>query len=195
MDEGSDPKITSDKYSLHSCDLNDLNNLRQVLKEAKLDPEAPTLILSECVLVYLEPEAVRGVIECMSGTFPRSVFMDYEMFNPSTSFGQMMVKNFKERGVPLVSIDNFRNLDEIQEMYVEGGYQTCEARDVQTIFTQYLPKQELQRIRKLEWLDELEQIALIQSHYFISIARQSRTGPGEDPEPWFEELGLGAISK
>ena len=189
-ESGSNPKITSDKYSLRSCDLNNIESLGKILQEEGLDPEAPTLVISECVMIYLEPEAVQEMINFVSKTFKQSIFMDYEMFNPTSNFGKMMVKNFKERGVPLVSIDNFRTLPEIEKMYTQGGFDSCRAIDMHTIFTQFLPKSELMRIRKLEWLDEIEEIALIQSHYFISIAKKN----GLDSENWFKELGFESLS-
>ena len=186
----SNPKITSDKYSLRSCDLNNIESLAKILQEEGLDPEAPTLVISECVMVYLEPETVREMINFVSKTFKQSIFMDYEMFNPTSNFGKMMLKNFKERGVPLVSIDNFRTLPEIEKMYKQEGFDSCKAIDMHSIFTQYLPKSELQRIRKLEWLDEIEEIALIQSHYFISIAKKNDLDSGD----WFKEIGFQSLS-
>lgn len=196
MDDGPDPKISSDKYSMRSCDLNDLESFRKVLQEEGLDPQAPTLIISECVMVYLEPSSVRGLITFMADTFSQSVFMDYEMFNPFSNFGKIMIKNFKERGVPLVGIDNFKSLPEIQQMYTDCGFDSCRAVDMHTIFTQLLPKHEIQRIRKLEWLDELEEIALIQSHYFISIAKRREVPLGaEQDTDWFDRLGFDSLSE
>ena len=195
-EEGSDPRVRSKQYSLRSCDLNDLESFQRVLQEEDIDPSAPTLVVSECVMVYLEPEAVRGLLGFVAGRFAQAVFVDYEMFNPFSSFGKMMVKNFKERGVPLVGIDNFGSLPQIEQMYLDGGFDTCKAVDMHTIFTQYLPQQEIQRIRKLEWLDELEEISLIQSHYFISIAKR-RTHPlaPQQPPDWFDQLGFGSLSQ
>ena len=45
---------------------------------AGVDAAAPTLLLSECVLVYLEPEDSCAVIAWAARTFPRSVFVTYE---------------------------------------------------------------------------------------------------------------------
>ena len=91
----SNPKISSEKYSLRSCDLNNIKSLDTILKEEGLDPEAPTLVISECVMVYLEPESVKELIKFISNKFKMTIFMDYEMFNPMSNFGKMMVKNFK----------------------------------------------------------------------------------------------------
>lgn len=195
IDDGADPRVSSDQYSLRACDLNDLAAFRRVLEEEGLDPGAPTLVVSECVMVYLEPASVTGLIGFVASTFAQAIFVDYEMFNPSSSFGKMMVRNFKERGVPLVSIDRFRSLPEIEQMYTACGFDSCAAEDMHSIFTQRLPKKELQRIRKLEWLDELEEIALIQSHYFISIAKRRPAPPGAEQAPdWFDRLGFASLS-
>lgn len=148
-------------------------------------------------MVYLDPEAVEDVVSYMSNTFEENIFMDYEMFNPTSNFGKMMVQNFKNRGVPLVSISNFMTLPKIEQMYTDAGYAECRAVDMQRIFMEYIPMQEHQRIRKLEWLDELEEIALIQSHYFVSIARKRKKGleDSDDETQWMDEIGFECLSK
>ena len=48
-------RIVTDAYCLLPADLRDLGQLEAALEAAGLDREAPTLVLSECVLVYLQP--------------------------------------------------------------------------------------------------------------------------------------------
>lgn len=43
-----------------------------------LDVSVPTLFLSECVLVYLEPEESGAVIAWAGATFPSAAFLTYE---------------------------------------------------------------------------------------------------------------------
>lgn len=48
--------MVADRYCLLPADLRDIAQLAAALEAAGLDPEAPTLVLSECVLVYLQPQ-------------------------------------------------------------------------------------------------------------------------------------------
>lgn len=54
-----------------------------------------TLILTECVLVYLESKSVKTLKQELANYFSDVVLLDYEMFNASDAFGQVMVRNFE----------------------------------------------------------------------------------------------------
>ena len=47
-------RILSERYSLLPVDLRDPEALLRELRAAGLDPLLPTLVLAECVLVYME---------------------------------------------------------------------------------------------------------------------------------------------
>jgi hypothetical protein len=50
-------------YALLAGDLADTQGLEKTLGEAGMDWELPTLLIAECVLVYMETEASRALIE------------------------------------------------------------------------------------------------------------------------------------
>lgn len=54
-----------------------------------------TIVLTECVLVYLEPESVPQIKAEIGAYFSEVAFIDYEMFNASDAFGKVMVRNFE----------------------------------------------------------------------------------------------------
>jgi tRNA wybutosine-synthesizing protein 4 len=59
----------------------------------------PTLFLSECVLVYIEPEESGAVIRWAAQSFPAAAFLTYEQILPHDAFGQMMVRHLEVRWV------------------------------------------------------------------------------------------------
>ena len=65
-------------YRLVTADLRDISGLRARVTAAGVDPSVPTLLLSECVLVYLEPEDSCAVIAWAARHFTSSVFVTYE---------------------------------------------------------------------------------------------------------------------
>jgi O-methyltransferase involved in polyketide biosynthesis len=77
------------------------------LGAAGIDPNTATLFLSECVLVYLEPEESCALIAWAARAFPRSVFATYEQIRPHDSFGQVMARNLAERGYSLRGLAAF----------------------------------------------------------------------------------------
>lgn len=48
--------MLTQRYCLLPADLRDLSQLEAALEAAGLDAAAPTLVVSECVLVYLQPQ-------------------------------------------------------------------------------------------------------------------------------------------
>jgi len=54
-------RILSQPYSLLPVDLRDAEALRRELRAAGFDPQLPTLVLAECVLVYMEVRRGRTV--------------------------------------------------------------------------------------------------------------------------------------
>ena len=49
-------RVLTDRYCLLPVDLREPGQLAAALEAAGLDPAAPTYVLSECVLVYLQPQ-------------------------------------------------------------------------------------------------------------------------------------------
>ena len=83
-------RILSQPYSLLPVDLRDAEALRRELRAAGFDPQLPTLVLAECVLVYMEVRRCRTVgpgtalpclmLRCQS---PRSVLKCARSWLPS----------------------------------------------------------------------------------------------------------------
>ena len=62
---------------------------------AGIDINKPTLFLSECVLIYIEAEESKELIQWVGNTFNTSVFVTYEQIRPDDSFGRIMIKNLQ----------------------------------------------------------------------------------------------------
>nr|XP_043627642.1 leucine carboxyl methyltransferase 1 homolog isoform X2 [Erigeron canadensis] len=61
-------------------------------------------ICRECVLMYLDPESSRAIVEWASKTFSTSIFFLYEQILPYDAFGQQMMRNMESRGCGLLGI-------------------------------------------------------------------------------------------
>lgn len=69
--------LTSERYALLPVDLRTPGALDQI--GALLDPHAPTLVISECVFCYMEPEASRDVLSWFGSRFENVASVVYEM--------------------------------------------------------------------------------------------------------------------
>lgn len=97
----SGPSLTSSTYAIRDVDL---RNFKSVFPgflsasgngQALLDPSLPTLLLAECVLVYMDQSQSDALIEWFSDTFNVVGAIVYEMFGLDDSFGRVMKENLK----------------------------------------------------------------------------------------------------
>ena len=60
------------------------------------DRDAPTLVITECVLIYLKPEDTKNILGFVKD-FIRgdAAILNYEMINPSDPFGKVMLENLE----------------------------------------------------------------------------------------------------
>ena len=71
-------KILTERYSLLPVDLRDLTALQSSLQDAGFQPSMPTYILSECVLVYMEPHESTALLRHLGQQLPSAVCVVYE---------------------------------------------------------------------------------------------------------------------
>ena len=74
-------------------DLTDCASLEAYLQDSPLSCNAPTLFLSECVLIYIKPDLVNPSLQCLQKAFPNNVMVVYEQIRPNDPFGAMMIQN------------------------------------------------------------------------------------------------------
>ena len=91
-------------YRLLPVDLNDVAQLERALAQAGWTPAQPTLVLAECVLVYMVPEASRALVDFFGKACTRAVLVAYEMVGPDDPFGRTMLQNLRRRGCPLLGL-------------------------------------------------------------------------------------------
>ena len=171
-------------YHIHPVDL---RSLRRTSEPAKLDEkrfstwgistDVPTLILSECCLIYLPPDDADSVLsyltEAFSTTTPIAVVI-YEPIRPNDAFGRTMVSNLTARGIHLQTLHAHDTLAAqrkrlrdhgIGEPAADGG---AEAADVDFLWERWIEERERERVERLEWMDEVEEWKLLARHYAVA---------------------------
>ncbi|BGP18664.1 hypothetical protein JCM10213_002908 [Rhodosporidiobolus nylandii] len=185
---GSDVKIelggqglTSSLYALLPGDLRMLDALTSLLLAPPpsnpsgppiLDPSLPTLLLVECVLVYLEPDITQGLLSWFSETFDGakgSAVVSYDPFGLEDSFGQVMKRNLAARNLLLPGAGSTPTLASLVErLQAAGASGECGSLSVKDIREGCVPREEAERVAKIEQIDEVEELNLVLEHYAVT---------------------------
>ncbi|KAI0696686.1 leucine carboxyl methyltransferase [Cerioporus squamosus] len=135
-------------------------------------PSLPTLLLFECVLVYMSPEASRSLLQWFTDYFAVGPgvlgCIVYEMFALEDSFGKVMVNNLKARNVTLPGAKPYPTFDTLPNRFLQHGWDVARALTLKDIRREYIDPNELERISQLEMLDEIEELELVLAHYAIT---------------------------
>ncbi|XP_077357755.1 leucine carboxyl methyltransferase 1 isoform X1 [Festucalex cinctus] len=169
--------LDSDRYCIIGADLRDTSALDEKLKKVHLNPELPTLLLSECVLVYMTPAQSGNLVHWAAGTFHTAMFVNYEQVNMSDRFGQVMIENLQRRQCTLAGVEVCRSLDSQKDRFLRSGWDHADALDMVTVYSM-LPQEDVARIERLEFLDEKELLQQLLQHYSICWATKDKLSLG-----------------
>ncbi|KAI8589077.1 S-adenosyl-L-methionine-dependent methyltransferase [Geranomyces variabilis] len=170
-------KLACGGTELHGADYHllagDLRNfateISQKLRDAGFQPDAPTLFLSECVLVYLAPTTSEEILRAAAAMVRSGVFVVYEQILPDDKFGQTMLQNLGMRGIELPGLTRWPDLDAQRRRFEECGWgDRCDAVDLNHFWDAVLPQEEKERVAKLEIFDEIEEWMLLSAHYCVA---------------------------
>lgn len=98
----SETQIDSLDYKLFAADVRDKVVIEKLLSGVQKD--LPTLVLTECLLVYMRSEDSEMILSNFARLFLNVGFVNYEMIGPDDKFGQQMIENIEMRGCSLLGI-------------------------------------------------------------------------------------------
>jgi len=105
----------------------------------------------------------------LAKNFSTAFFINYEQVNMTDSFGQVMVDNLNQRGCHLAGVAACTSLDTQKERFLSSGWEGADAIDMKTLY-RCLPQGDLQRMERLELLDETELLQQLLAHYCLATA-------------------------
>lgn len=157
-------------YHLAIADVRDLEQCSGALEDAGWDPSEPTLVLAECVLVYLPPSDSAALLSWFASRCTHVAIVAYEQIGPHDAFGRMMLDNLRRRGCPLLGLVDCPDLAAQVARCEAAGWDRANADDLLTLYNRTLSPRERARVEGLERLDEMEEWNLMLSHYCAALA-------------------------
>ncbi|PGG97583.1 hypothetical protein AJ79_09146 [Helicocarpus griseus UAMH5409] len=194
-----DVKVSADGDALHSKYLHihpvDLRTLSPTASPTLLegvDRTLPTLLISECCLIYLSPTDAVNVLSYFtqrlfpsasaSASTPLALIL-YEPIRPDDPFGRTMVLNLAARGIHLQTLHRYASLSAERERLKEQGFVSGQgAADVDFLWERWVGEEEKERVAGLEMLDEIEEWKLLAGHYCVAWGWRDGEGEGDEGE-------------
>ncbi|KAI3355652.1 hypothetical protein L3Q82_004244 [Scortum barcoo] len=160
--------VCTAQYRLLGVDVREESQVEKALGAAGLDWTAPTLILSEVVLTYMETQWSDAVISWAAKLLPQSVFVMYEQIHPHDPFGRIMQEHFLKLNSTLHALQQYPDASAQRRRFLDKGWEQCVCLDMNDFYLGLVPEEERRRVESLEPFDEYE-VEWHQkcSHYFI----------------------------
>ncbi|XP_057604259.1 leucine carboxyl methyltransferase 1-like isoform X2 [Hippopotamus amphibius kiboko] len=70
--------LDSTRYAIIGADLRDIPDLEEKVKKCNMNTQLPTLLIAECVLVYMTPEQSTDLLKWAASSFETAMFINYE---------------------------------------------------------------------------------------------------------------------
>ncbi|KAF2134889.1 leucine carboxyl methyltransferase [Dothidotthia symphoricarpi CBS 119687] len=166
----------SETYNIHALDLRSLADSSQetpLPQLPNLDPNTPTLILSEMCLIYLQSSTVQSILSTLltkylQPTTPASLIL-YEPILPQDAFGRTMISNLQTRNIHLPTLTAYPTLGDQRARLQGYGFKAgARAADTNFIWRRWVSEEEKERVAGLEMLDELEELEMLLKHYCVA---------------------------
>ena len=163
-------ELHCENYHLMSTDLRNIEQLDKKLNECKLDKKIPTLVISECVLIYMKSKHSHELIEYFGKDFTNCVFLNYEQFKLNDRFGKIMIENMHMRSVDLVGMDSCMSEGTQHDRFIKSGFKIVKIQSMTDYYKNCISGDERKRIESIEFLDEVELLYQLLDHYCIGLA-------------------------
>nr|CAG4649455.1 EOG090X08O3 [Scapholeberis mucronata] len=166
----SSSELHSGVYHLTSADLRKLTEVESKLVECAIDYNVPTLFVFECVLVYMPVQSSHSLLKFIADKFSTTFCINYEQVNMLDRFGDIMLSNLKSRGCTLAGVEACLSLKTQEDRFILNGWDGAQALEMNQVYYNLISPSEIERIEKIEFLDEKELLDQLFHHYCICVA-------------------------
>ena len=146
----------------------------ETLNNIKTQENDLTIVICECLLVYIEESVTIEMISCLTEKFSNIYLLEYDLIGPDDPFGKEMVDNLKTRDIYLKGFDDVKNINDQINRLKKLNFEDINIVDMYHVYFNVLPVEERKRIEKLELMDEFEELNLLQRHACFGFASKCK---------------------
>lgn len=166
--------LISDRYvALGQDATKPLQLIDKLTKLAGISKENPTLFIFECVLLYWNDEAATNLIHTCNKTFTNANFIVFDLVNTDDKFSHVMQDSLNDNATPLLGASTVRTLEDWNKRFLSNGSKCVNSWLMTEVFAKLIDATERKRIEALEFLDEVELLTQLFSHYCLVLASKS----------------------
>lgn len=164
------------RYNLLSGDLKNSNDILNSLNNI-LDKSIPTILITECVLCYMKDNDSQNLINGIMKNFTNGCWISYDPIggsNPNDKFGIIMKRNLMEsRHLDMPTLLIYNSKENYPKRWENTNLENLEIKimDMWVFLSESISHNEKKRIGALQFLDEIEELKIMQSHYVILNAK------------------------
>jgi tRNA wybutosine-synthesizing protein 4 len=158
--------IKSDNYHLLSCDITKNTKFKETIESTipKNKIDDLTIVICECLLVYIERETTIDMLLTLKNLFPNLIIIEYDLVGANDAFGKEMIDNLKMRNIELKGFVEVPDIKSQIERLKDCKMDQVEIVDLLYVYNKMVPRDERRRIDMLEMMDEFEEFNLLQTH-------------------------------
>ncbi|AET39161.1 leucine carboxy methyltransferase Ecym_4082 [Eremothecium cymbalariae DBVPG len=164
----SEDRIVTDRYVLVPGDLRNGAEICSLLKEFT-SRDVPTIIITECVLCYLSDDSSKNIIDVVISFYEHGEWISYDPIGGADNndrFGIIMQANLREsRRLEMPTLMMYNS----KETYASRFPYNSSIKTMWEYYESDISSKEKQRLKTLQFLDELEELEILLSHYIILI--------------------------
>ncbi|SCU88974.1 LAMI_0D11980g1_1 [Lachancea mirantina] len=172
-------ELITERYCLLPCDISKMDQVTTMLS-VHFSPDAPTLVLTECVLCYMAENHSSQLIKTVQDYFNEGCWLSYDPIGGvegKDNFGSIMRDNLREsRQLEMPTLMSFNDPAAYAARFASGRVPV----QIQTMWQYYrvsVTSEEKQRLKALQFLDEIEELQIMLSHYILMDARWNKVRP------------------
>ena len=135
--------------------------------KSALDPSIHTLIIMECILMYLNDEACSKMLTSLRSLFKSSKLLVFDPVFVGDRFGQVMESNLAQRGLSSQIFRKYPTIDAQAARFKALGWKP---ESVQSMSDLAKDEDFATTLREKSPLDEYEEWNLLTLHYYLLVA-------------------------
>ena len=161
-------------YHLINCDITNKKLFSETLNNIKIGENDLTVVICECLLVYIEENVTLEMLSCLTNKFDNLYILEYDLIGPDDPFGKEMVDNLKTRDIHLKGFNEVKNINDQENRLKKANFEDINIVDMYHIYFKVLPLEDRKRIERLELMDEFEELNLLQKHACFGFASKCK---------------------